>query len=150
MVYLCMSFFQYFIDTPGATDKAFSHWKRDNKAHIPLLWDTLSIYSTLARKSNWTICNFLKHFTSITVECQGGLWKTLGVVQCFSRKEHSALCIAWKENEIPTWNHRLNSEKMVEGKINSHSYHCILQDNDRVDICKLKLRICLMLLDPKP
>lgn len=37
MVYLCMSFFQYFMETPGATDKAFSHWKRDNKAHTPLL-----------------------------------------------------------------------------------------------------------------
>lgn len=25
VLYLCMSFFQYFMDTPGATDNAFSH-----------------------------------------------------------------------------------------------------------------------------
>ncbi len=45
-----MSFFQYFMETPGATDKAFSHWNKDNSAHSPFTSLTL-IFSFFASLS---------------------------------------------------------------------------------------------------
>lgn len=36
--HLCMSFFQYFMETPGATDNAFSHWNAPQFKQMVISW----------------------------------------------------------------------------------------------------------------
>lgn len=91
MVYLCMSFFQYFMETPGATDNAFSHWNRDKKAQIRVskLLLKSDVHNNVQHNSNVCSCSSLCMYRRDCVFCKGNKKKEVHFFQHWTASDWS-------------------------------------------------------------